>query len=68
MIEVEQAVQPFGFANHPVLMVCSLIREEDDIVEPLMFDNKGSGNAFTCVPSPAPAQTLFVSVVQNQNK
>jgi hypothetical protein len=38
MIEVEQSAQPFGFANRSGRATCSLVRERDDIVEPLMIE------------------------------
>jgi len=37
MIEVEQSAQPLGFMNRPVLTVCSLVGEGDDMVESLMI-------------------------------
>src|ERR1022692_4929538 len=37
MVEVEQSAKPLGFQNGPVLTNCSLVRERDDIVEPLMI-------------------------------
>jgi hypothetical protein len=37
MIEVEQAAEPLGFSNAPVMTKRSLMRERDDIVEPLMI-------------------------------